>query len=132
MIEESYGYEDDLINGVYVAYENIFVAESNSPIKYIECDNTGKLLAFVEYDGTISIWDYSNEEWKRQATWKYRGPRKPNYKPPKLNQQEPLVSTYRTDVIARWCGHGRYLGIASNVSRKVHLFGENSRFMRFL
>lgn len=122
-------FEDDLLAGVSITYESVLISKSNGRIKDIECDDSGKLLAFVEFDGNVSIWESREEQWFRKATWKYKAPFRSRYITTKYNHNQPLRTTFRPNVIARWChGHGRYLGVASDVSKRVHLFGENSEF----
>jgi hypothetical protein len=123
-------FEDELLDDVFVAYDNNFVSASSSTIKDIEVDDTGKLLAFVEFDGTIAIWECIEEVWTKQDTWRYKLPKKQHPKPPKSGQHDALVSVLRPNIIARWShGHGRYLAVASDVSRKAHIFGENSKLL---
>jgi WD40 repeat protein len=128
-MEDIHGFEDGLLSDVHIAYEDIYITDINSRIKSIESDDSGKLLALVEYDGSISIWECKDEDWRRTAAWKYKPPRQLEYKSAKMGPNGPLSSNDSINVIARWChSSGRYLGVASNVSNKVHLFGENSKW----
>lgn len=129
MIETEERFDDELLSGVQLAYEDIYIADINSRIKSIKSDDSGNLLALIEYDGTISIWECIDEDWRRTATWKYKRPKSLQFKSAKVGPNAPLSSNDCINVIARWCHSSeRYLGIASNVSHKVHLFGENSMF----
>lgn len=125
--------EDPLLDDVFIAYENIQMCETVENIKTIECDDTGRYLAFVEKDGTISIWErQDNKQWKRKASWKYKPTKKPVRSKSMVyaTRTLPLVTAFRTEIIVRWTHgrHGSFLGVASNISKKVHLFGENSKF----
>lgn len=122
---DQFALEDDLLD-IRMAYENVYYPTISSSVRDIECDDTGKFMAVVHCDGTVAIWNYLQDQWVKQANWKIKGPALQSSRTLKP-RHDTLVTKFRTSVIARWChGHGRYLAVASNASRKAHIVGENS------
>ena len=67
----------DKLLSLHLAYENLYVGETNANLELIETDRSGHRLATIDSSGLIVIYEYIDEKWQRQAAWKYRG-RRPN------------------------------------------------------
>ncbi|KAI6174603.1 hypothetical protein M3Y97_01008900 [Aphelenchoides bicaudatus] len=119
--------EDGLLERLQTAYEDLHISSDSIQVKDIESDYTGKYLAIVDYDGTVSIWEYMEDKWVEQTVLRYRDLKFFRQEQRLFMRCDALVNVMRPTVIARWShGPGRYLAVASNTASKAHVFGEHT------
>ncbi|CAD5210440.1 unnamed protein product [Bursaphelenchus okinawaensis] len=128
--------QHDSILHNYALYERQSLKSgSRVELSQIEMNDAGSLMAVVDLEGVISIWEDGENGWERLSSWRYRfdhGSRMVELpysmdKIPPLH--DPFNANLKPNIVLRWAHskHGRYLAVAASNKRKVHIFGENEQ-----